>query len=686
MRLIFDSWRRSLSIFIFFAFLATALIAPIASDTVIPSLADYINNLAAIIQAKIALAEGQFPLRVAPLEQMGFRYPYYQFYSPSSFTFAALVYQWLTPNNPLIAFKITIWCALVLGGVYMYRLAYWLVRSRSAGLIASVVYLTAPYYIIVVNHLGNLNEAIALGLLPMVVYYTFQRYFYPTRDIILLQVAFSWYLLITTHVITFVYTSFFVGLLLLGVTLRNNRHWSHLFRTGIAYALGCLLAMWFIAPIAMLEKYFVMSDTFSNAAHFTDFSPLLSYLFFPAASFNAEVNNSALLSIHPSIGWPILIAVAIACYAFLNKYHSANKRADYWLPFLLMIFFIAFFLVWSPINIMRWLPKILLVGQYSWRLLGQVIWVGALLFAWALCWLFKNRLDYRHIVAGTLLIVLTATAWFPPIINSTMKLTQFIKNPLLIYNQNGYAINFNKNTQFVDHIDSMLLYSLMERGTLQLDTQYIMPYSLLKIATNPFISLQGNILNNLDKQVLTAEVNGSTVAAYRMKPGPFRWDIPLVAISEKIGKGTDLVIQFRSSIPKIKPPLIVPITRVMLSGFLANSEKLDVQHVMPNCHQQKTITHCKIWPSTTTHLLELPVLYYPKLLTIKLNGHYVSYQSVLYQNYLIAAVTPELGKMNIIDIEFHGLQWANQVSLVAWCLGMIVLLLEAGRVLLRKIR
>jgi uncharacterized membrane protein len=130
----------------------------------LPITKDYINHLAAITQAKIALTEGQFPLRVAPLEWAGWRYPFFQFYSPTSYTIAGMLYYWLPISNPFVIYKLTIWLALILGEIYMYRLATWLIQSRAAGILASVVYLCAHYNIFVINFFGAFNEAIALGI------------------------------------------------------------------------------------------------------------------------------------------------------------------------------------------------------------------------------------------------------------------------------------------------------------------------------------------------------------------------------------------------------------------------------------------------------------------------------------------------------------------------------------------
>ncbi len=204
--------RQPLFLLLFFACLAIALLASLASNALIPAETDFLNHTALIVQAKLALAAGQFPLRVAPLEHNGWFYPLFQFYAPTSYMIAGYLCRWFTPTNPFLAYKITIGCALFIGEIYMYRLAYWFVRSRPAAILASVVYVTSPYYLIVLNHIGAFNEAIALGLLPVVLYYTWQRYYYPTQNKTLLQVSAAWYLLATIHLVTFFYTSLFVGI------------------------------------------------------------------------------------------------------------------------------------------------------------------------------------------------------------------------------------------------------------------------------------------------------------------------------------------------------------------------------------------------------------------------------------------------------------------------------------------
>jgi hypothetical protein len=65
---------------------AISLLAPMASNEILPAAVDHGNHVAMIIQGRMALEEGQFPLRVAPWQHNSWRYPLYQFYSPFVYT------------------------------------------------------------------------------------------------------------------------------------------------------------------------------------------------------------------------------------------------------------------------------------------------------------------------------------------------------------------------------------------------------------------------------------------------------------------------------------------------------------------------------------------------------------------------------------------------------------------------
>src|SRR3990167_11528569 len=470
------TWRQRILLTLLFTLIAMMLLSPLSSNTSIPNLWDIWNHIATIAHAKLAIAEGQFPLRVAPTEFYGWRYPQFQFYSPTSYTIGGFIYQWLTPSNPFLAYKITLGMALVFGGLFFYRLAFWLVQSKPAALLSSIVYLTSPYYIIVINHVGGFNEAIALCILPATIYYSIQRYYYPKNNIILLQTALTWYLLATIHLITFLYTSIVLALLLLAITLKNRHHWLNLLNVGIGYAFGSMLAMWYLGPIFLLGKYFAITRSVS-----VDFyAPSLANLFSPTVNISGGVMHGAgyinvISQIHPNLGIPILFAFGMSVYGLFQRFLSRTSRSGYWFPYLLGMFFLAFLMVWSPINIWHRLPKFLSMFQYTLRLLSQVIWVGALLFACVLIWMFKKEINLRQTVLGMIFIMVCSSAWLPITERSFIDINHFLKKPELITNPDSYVLDARKNKNLIQGMDRMTLDAFITKTaarSLNLESSY----------------------------------------------------------------------------------------------------------------------------------------------------------------------------------------------------------------------
>ena len=108
--------RKDLLVAALLGFVATALLSPLQSNEFFPSTGEIGNHMGFIVQAKTALDEGQFPIRIAPFQHHGWRYPAFQFYSPFPYIVGALAMKWLAPQNPLIAFKAVMWLALFCGG------------------------------------------------------------------------------------------------------------------------------------------------------------------------------------------------------------------------------------------------------------------------------------------------------------------------------------------------------------------------------------------------------------------------------------------------------------------------------------------------------------------------------------------------------------------------------------------
>jgi hypothetical protein len=649
-------------IILVFAILALGILSPISSATDIPNLADYINHLAAVIQAKQALAQGQFPLRTMPLALNHLNYPLFQFYSPTSFTLIGLIYWLLTPGNPLLAMTMALWFGLVVAGVSMYGLAYWFIRSKPAALLAGVVYLYAPYYIIIVNHLASVQEILAMAILPGIFYLVLQQFYHPRNTKIFLLLSAGLYIFFTLHMPTAFYASLFFAIFLLTLVMNNKKHLPNLFSVVLAYGFAVWLAMWFLAPAAMFQHYMVISNTYTDANHLIQYRPTLSNLLFPAAARTSGFKSNALMSFHPTLGLPILAGVGICLYAFCQKISSGRRRADYLMPSLLLIFFLAFLLVWSPVNVWRVLPQPFLMAQYCWRLMGQVSWMGALLFAWAVNWLFKNKLDFKAVLLGILLIIISVNPWFATAENWQTSLEDFIKNPQFIYNNNAVTINYEKYPTLVSAIDSV---QVDPGAVLHLNLPYHVPQALIKFAAAPAILLTGEFTKDT---TLTMFVNGNPIDSKTLTANDASWEIPLSTVKNQAATQ----IEFKT--PDNVDNNAIALKEFVLTGFTPANETINLQQITPYCKQDHTINTCELYIPTGVKTVELPQLYYPQLLKVTLNGKTVHYDSVLYQSQLLAAIAPAAGKTNKITIEFRGLEWANLISWSGWGIWLALLL------------
>src|SRR5262249_16594751 len=87
-----------------------------------PICGDWVGHLSGALEARAALAEGQFPPRVAPTHNRGQRYPLLQFYGQFPYTVTALLIQ--TGVEPWWACRLFLLAALALGGLFLCHCAF----------------------------------------------------------------------------------------------------------------------------------------------------------------------------------------------------------------------------------------------------------------------------------------------------------------------------------------------------------------------------------------------------------------------------------------------------------------------------------------------------------------------------------------------------------------------------------
>jgi len=674
--------RRFLLVTLLLGIISFSLMAPMASSRVILT-NDHSSHLAYVIQAKMALEEGQFPIRVAPLEDFGFRYPSFQFYSQLPYTLGAIIYKFITPTNPYNAYKIMLWLALWVGGIFIYFLAFQLTRYRIAAILAGVAYIAAPYFLINIHARGAFTEAIAQGILPVVLFYVLKLYRQPSINSLLLS-AVSWFALATTHVITFVYSTIFIFGLLLIICRLSSAPLKNLVRLVIAYVWGCLLALYFLAPVVLESASLSIRQQIEEGNPFysrwlTPLANLLSPTSLPPEP--TQLGLAPTYGLHPAVGWIFLMAWCTTLYYSFSKgklsLHLQGAKPV--ILSLLSIFFLTFLLTWSPANIWELLPRQLWVTQFPFRFLTHVMWTGSILTAFAVLFIFRQKLDRRHLIFGILVIVMAARPWLP-IPRGTLTVDEILKEPLFRYSG---ALDYLYRTEpnvLYGNTDLRLLPNNWIPGYSEWDSfvnnalifgpeTY---YPKWQPQEKPVLSLAGEVyMENIeDKANLIVQLNDKTLASIPLTQRELIAKIPLENVERPDQINTFGLKFLLEGKTKDGRPLSIRLRQFRLEGLSPENSVASVQEIQKMCQQKGIITSCDITINKETGIAQLPILYYPRMLKIWVNNQPVQGFPVNYRDFNLLGLKLTPGQYQI-QVKFIGITWANWFSFLGW-LGIIL--------------
>ena len=361
--------------------------------------------LALIIEARRALAEGQFPIRVAPDLQSGTRYPQFQYYGNFPFTVAGALAA-ICRDDPYLAWKLTTLASLMCGGYFTLRLAYALTRNYPASAMAGAVFLCAPYLLTDLYARVAFTELVGICLLPAAFYFSV-RCFRSSHKRYVVCTAFAWALIALSHNITYLYGVLFAGLFFLSY-LPLSRGRRRFGRLAVAGPLHGVLVLWYVLPqlttINLLEIGSIVSPHFY--AGLTPWRVLLSQTLANTPE-GSETPNLGL-----QVGWPILISV-LFCIAFALWRGQGTKRSRGLIGRVGLLWLLAFLIAWTPFDFWRLAPRTLWFVQFPYRMLAFATLWGALLSAQAIAGTFPRKLPGGVVVTFLAAIGFSTASFYP---------------------------------------------------------------------------------------------------------------------------------------------------------------------------------------------------------------------------------------------------------------------------------
>jgi hypothetical protein len=337
-----------------------------------------------------ALGDGLLFPRWFPDLAYGYGFPFFNYREPLGYYLVEFVHL-LGASFPL-ALNLVLAGSLIASGLLMNL---WVsdVFERPAGFVAAIVYMAAPYTVLDSLVRSNLPEAIALALMPLILWAFRRLLLRGGRKYFALAVLSLAALLLTHNISSLIFVPVlvvYVAVLRVACGVKGGVTFYALRFTLLAFLLALALTAFFWFP-ALTEgqsaQLYLTHSARGNDFHFNFAS--VSEVFGPPGSSDPSLLNPPLRIV---LGWAQVI-LAVIGVALIKRLSTREQRAHVIIAAIAAVIFI---LMALPITVGLWetLPLIRFV-QFPWRFIGRAILPVALL-AGAAAYSVFHALRFRH--------------------------------------------------------------------------------------------------------------------------------------------------------------------------------------------------------------------------------------------------------------------------------------------------
>jgi hypothetical protein len=364
---------------------------------------DLTGFIAGTVEARNALREGQFPIRVAPHQLDRARYPLFQYYANFPYTITGTLCR--AGFDPYTSWKLAMLAVFTTGGTFVHLSAYRLTRNGAASLVAGATFLLAPYVFTDLNARGAVAELFAMNLLPVALYATLRCMASPLWRYVV-ACALAWTAVGLSHNITYLFGAILLGAFfvsMLGIGPRSRRRAIRLVIAGLLHG-GLML--WYVVPQLKTLPLLEMS-----ARSFSPAGPgALSTWDVLLAPVLVSPVDSTTPKLGIQIGWPVLGGVLLALVGVIVSRGTQWRRVRGLTLRLLMLFLAAAFIAWSPLDFWARVPKFFWFIQFPYRMLVFTTLFGAMLAALGISLCFRRGSRASSVAAALFLALAGAAA------------------------------------------------------------------------------------------------------------------------------------------------------------------------------------------------------------------------------------------------------------------------------------
>lgn len=324
------------------------------------------TQVARVSEMAISLSDGMFPVRWVNNLGYGYGYPIFNFYAPFAYYVGGIFV--LIGFNALLATKLMIGLGIILSGIFMYLLAkeFW---GHEGGIIASFLYLYAPYHAVNIYIRGAVAELWAYAFTPLIFYGLWGTYKTGRYRFVLFGVI-GYAGVILSHNLTAMMITPFVGLVyitLLMLLWRKNEKTKILYLSILPVA-GIMLSAFYWLPALMEMKYTNVSSQVGGGADFRDHFVCLSQLWNSPWGYAGSAPG-CIDGLSFRIG-KLHLVLSLASILAIGMIFKKNKSGAFAILLTAFSFLTAVFFMLSPSGIIWQILSPMAYLQFPWRFLA----------------------------------------------------------------------------------------------------------------------------------------------------------------------------------------------------------------------------------------------------------------------------------------------------------------------------
>ena len=371
---------------------------------------DTIYHISKAVSTEIALKEGQILPLIASNYMSDFGYSWNIFYPPLS-NYIMMAIKVIT-HSYVTALNILIFISVLISGIAMFNFIKKVTKSNNTALLASVIYMLAPYRLVDIYIRGALGEVMAFMFLPFVFHGLYNIIEDNGKRHYLLAIG-AIGLLLSHNISTLLTIIAALIYVLLNIKKLFNRTVIKYLIINIIFIIA--ITMFFYGPMLqnkMNADYAVFNETKIDKDLLHDYSVYVYQLLFGkmqhGGSYPLDVDNSQNVDMCFAVGLTILVPILFT--PFVYKKIDKNKRKMY----LTTLFTGLLFLILTT-TIIPWdkLPDFIVFIQFTYRFLLMATFFLSIIAAINI-YKVSETLDIKTVMIYTMIALMYIT----PLMNS----------------------------------------------------------------------------------------------------------------------------------------------------------------------------------------------------------------------------------------------------------------------------